>query len=100
MKRYLTTFLIGAAFAVLLFAPILAQAGECGVGGTAKNVAGVEITKTDQEAKDQGARIGEDGYWCGTPSARRFELLGLRPVVPHRAGRVHSLFQRAGALVA
>ena len=99
MQRYLTA-LFFAFLAGLLAIPLLAHAGECGVGGEAKSADGRLVTKTDQEAKDQGARIGEDGYWCGTPSARRFELLGLRPVVPHRAGRVHSLFQRAGALVA
>ncbi|MBP8102108.1 MAG: hypothetical protein KAY54_09510 [Burkholderiaceae bacterium] len=66
MKRHLTALFL-ALFAVLLFAPILAQAGECGVGGTAKNVAGIEVTKTDQEAKDQQARIGEDGFWWTCP---------------------------------
>lgn len=66
MKRHLTALFL-ALFALLLFAPILAQAGECGVGGTAKNVAGIEVTKTDQEAKDQNARIGFDGYWWTCP---------------------------------
>ena len=66
MQRYLTALFLAFLFGLLAI-PLLAQAGECGVGGTAKNVAGIEVTKTDQEAKDQNARIGEDGYWWTCP---------------------------------
>lgn len=69
MNRYLTGIFF-ALFAALLFAPLLVQAGECGVGGTAKRSDGIEVTKTDQEATEQKARIGEDGYWWTCPKPK------------------------------
>ena len=69
MKRHLTALFL-ALFSLLLFAPILAHAGECGVGGEAKSADGRLVTKTDQEATEQQARIGEDGYWWTCPKPR------------------------------
>ncbi len=83
MKRHLTALFL-ALFALLLFAPILARAGECGVGGTAKNVAGIEVTKTDQEAKDQQARIGEDGYWWTCPKPKVEAPVLPKDCIPER----------------
>ncbi len=67
MSRYLTT-LFFAFLCALLAVPLLAQAGECGVGGEAKSADGRLVTKTDAEAKEQNARIGEDGYWWTCPA--------------------------------
>lgn len=77
MMRYFNTALFLALFTIVLCAPMMARAGECGVGGTAKNVAGVEVTKTDQEATEQQARIGEDGYWWTCPKPQL-----VAPVLP------------------
>lgn len=66
--RYFHTALFVAMFAMLICVPLLAQAGECGVGGTAKSADGRLVTKTDAEATEQQARIGEDGYWWTCPS--------------------------------
>lgn len=65
MNRHLIALLFA-----LLFAPLLAFAGGCGVGGEAKSADGRLVTKTDQEAKDQNARIGEDGYWWTCPAPK------------------------------
>lgn len=67
MKRYLTTLFI-IILGALLLSPLLARAGECGVGGTARNVNGEPVTKTDAEAAEQRARIGPDGYWWTCPA--------------------------------
>lgn len=70
-----TTLQIITALTMLFMLP--AWGAGCGVGGTAKNVAGIEVTKTDQEATEQQARIGEDGYWwtCQKPKL-------IPPVLP------------------
>lgn len=68
--RYFHTALLVALFAMLICAPLLAQAGECGVGGEAKSADGRLVVKTDQEAKEQNARIGEDGYWWTCPAPK------------------------------
>ncbi len=68
--KYFHTALFLALFSLLVCAPMLAQASECGVGGTAMISDGRLVTKTDQEAKDQNARIGEDGYWWTCPRAK------------------------------
>lgn len=69
MQRYLTALFFAFLFGLLAI-PLLAQAGECGVGGEAKTVDGRLVTKTDQEAKDQNARIGDDGYWWTCPKPK------------------------------
>ncbi len=69
MKRHLTALFL-ALFTLLLFAPILAQAGECWVGGEAKSADGRLVVKTDAEAREQNARIGEDGYWWTCPAPK------------------------------
>lgn len=88
MNRFFAT-LFCALFAALLFAPILAHAGECGVGGEAKSADGRLVVKTDAEAKEQQARIGEDGYWwtCPAPKAEA-------PVLPkHCIPEQHEAFR-------
>ena len=69
MSRLLTA-LFFAFFFGLLAIPLLARAGECGVGGIAKSADGRLVTKTDQEATEQQARIGEDGYWWTCPAPK------------------------------
>ena len=69
MQRYLTAIFLAFLFGLLAI-PLLAQAGECGVGGEAKIADGRLVTKTDQEAAEQRARIGEDGYWWTCPKPR------------------------------
>lgn len=87
--KYFHTALFLSLFSLLVCAPIMARAGECGVGGTAKNVAGVEVTKTDQEATEQQARIGEDGYWWTCPAPRY-----VPPVLPkHCIPAQHEAFR-------
>lgn len=88
MNRYLTT-LFFAFLCGLLAIPLLAQAGECGVGGEAKSADGRLVVKTDQEAKDQNARIGEDGYWWTCPAP-----LYVPPVLPrHCIPEQHEAFR-------
>lgn len=57
---------------ILLFLlPALADAQTdqpCGKGGTALGASGQVITKTDQEATEQGAYIKADGYWWTCPA--------------------------------
>lgn len=81
MSRLLTA-LFFAFFFGLLAIPLLAQAGECGVGGTAKDAAGAEITKTDAEAKEQNARIGEDGYWWTCPAPKYIPPVQPKHCIP------------------
>lgn len=84
MQRYLTAMFFAFLFGLLAI-PLLAQAGECGVGGTAKNVAGIEVTKTDQEAKDQNARIGFDGYWWTCPPPKIEAPVLPKHCIPEKA---------------
>lgn len=61
------TLQIITALALLFTLP--AWGAECGVGGTAKTVAGVEVTRTAEQAA--GSYIGADGYWHQCPAARQ-----------------------------
>jgi hypothetical protein len=88
MSRLLTA-LFFAFFFGLLAIPLLAQAGECGVGGTAKSADGTVVTKTDAEATAQQARIGDDGYWWTCPKPQV-----VAPVLPkHCIPEQHEAFR-------
>ncbi len=87
--KYFHTALFLALFSLLVCAPMLAQAAECGVGGEAKSADGRLVVKTDQQAKDQQARIGEDGYWWTCPTPRY-----VPPVLPkHCIPEKHEAFR-------
>ena len=87
--KYFHTALFLALFSLLVCAPIMVRAGECGVGGEAKSADGRLVVKTDQEAKDQQARIGEDGYWWTCPAPRY-----VPPVLPkHCIPAQHEAFR-------
>lgn len=87
--KYFHTALFLALFSLLVCAPMLAQAGECGVGGEAKSADGQLVVKTDAEATEQQARIGEDGYWWTCPAPRY-----VPPVLPkHCIPAQHEAFR-------
>ena len=66
--KYFHTALFLALFSLLVCAPMLAQAAECGIAGTAKVASGTEVTRTAEEAKN--TYIGADGYWHQCPLAK------------------------------
>lgn len=87
--KYFHTALFLALFSLLVCAPMLAQAAECGVGGEAKSADGRLVVKTDAEATEQQARIGEDGYWWTCPAPRY-----VPPVLPkHCIPAQHEAFR-------
>lgn len=84
MKRIMPTLFI-ALIAAFFFAPILAHAGECGAGGTAKRPDGVWVNKSAAQATEEWVRISPDGFWwkCqspgGTEPALQMNCMPERP---------------------